>query len=180
MTGGILALDIATQTGWAYADPTALAAWPATPLEAAAMPVPGFQVGSKSFEGTVADLGRFADAYHEWLHELVGARTPILVVFEAPFIGPKTSQAAARKSNGLAWHTEWLCQRLQVPCEEARPAQWRKHFTGVGTGKRKAMKEHAMAACVARRWPFANDDEADASGLLDYAVACVWARRRAA
>lgn len=176
----ILALDIATRTGWAYAGPAALAAWPATPLEAAAMPVPGFVVGSREFPGTVAALGGFADAYHEWLHDLMGGYTPTLVVFEAPFVGPYTGQAAARKLNGLAWHTEWLCRRLGVACEEAVPRDWRKHFTGVGSGKRKAMKDNAMAACTARGWPFANDDEADAAGILDYAVACVWARRRAA
>lgn len=180
MTGGILALDLATSTGWAYAAPSALAVWPRTPLEAASMPMPGFEVGTRAFPGTVAVFGRFADAFHEWLHGVITARAPVLVAFEAPYVGRKTSQAMARKLNGLAWHTEWLCGRLGVPCEEVRPGDWRKHFTGVGAGPRALMKEHAKAACTARGWPFANDDEADACGILDYAAACRWARRRAA
>jgi len=51
-------------------------------------------------------------------------------------------------------------------------SSWRKHFVGSmprGT-KRKEWKDYAIERCQQYGWRPRNDDEADALGLLDYAL----------
>lgn len=175
--GGILALDLASQFGWAHATPGAIEAWPMTALEAAGMP-PLHDVGHKLIAGAGAELGGFFDCYHDWLVGKIDLLAPALLVYEAQHVSQKASKQMCRKLFGLAAHTEWICRRMGVPCEEAKPKDVRLHFMGVGSGKRERLKALAIAACAARGWPCANDDEADATAILDYAVAVV--RRRMA
>lgn len=172
MTGGILALDLATVTGWAHVSPLALASWPKTALEAASMPGLPFDVGTQQFPKTGTDVGRFADAFHNWLVSMIEERRPDSLVFEAPYADSKRHQQTARKLLGLAWHTEWCCLRMGVRCSEANMTEYRKHFTGVGQAKRERMKALVMESCRARGWEVADDNEADAMALLDFAVAC--------
>lgn len=173
--GGILALDLASQLGWAHAAPGAIEAWPMTALEAVGMPPP-HEVGHKRIAGSGAALGGFFDRYHDWLVGKIDLLAPARLVYEAQHVSPKADKQMCRKLFGLAGHTEWVCRRLGVPCEEAEPRDVRLHFMGVGSGKRARLKALAIAACKARGWPCANDDEADATAILDYAVAVV--RRR--
>ena len=181
MPGGFMTFDLATQTGWAHADPEALDQWPDGALAAQAY-TPAFDVGHKRFGGREGGgaLGLFADDFHEWTHAQLVLFNPSLVAFEAPFVGRKTSQQMGRKLMGLAWHLEWLCKRLHIPCEEVDPTQWRRHFMNRGSGSRAQLKDLSLAECFGRGWLTSNDDEADALGILDYAVACRWRNRRVA
>lgn len=172
MTGGILALDLARETGWAYAGQPALESWPRTPLEAASAPALLFDVGTKEFPRTGHDVGKFASRYDRWLREQLGLWRPGQVAFEAPYVDWRTSQAAARKLMGLAWHTEWVCHCLEIWCQEVDVADIRGHFIGRRNCKRAVAKDLVMKACEQRGWAYANDNEADAMALLDYAVAC--------
>ena len=172
MTGGILALDLATRLGWAYAGPAALSSWPLTAMEAAAMPSPPAVSGWFRLPKTGPDVGWFLDAYHDFLTNSLDLHLPALVVFEAPWVGPNTAQDTARKLLSLAGHTEFVCRRRRLDYREANNATVRKHFIGKGRGDRATLKRLTIDACKARGWSPENDDEADALGLLDYAVAC--------
>lgn len=174
MTGGILALDLATRAGWAYASPAGIAVWAGTALEAAATPpaLGSVVYGSFTLPKSGSDVGWFLGAYDDWIAERLDFYRPALVAFEAPWIGPQTHQDTARKLMCLAGHTEFACRRAGVQCREANNASVRKHFIGKGRGDRKTLKRLTMDACRARGWSPDNDDAADALGLLDYAVAC--------
>lgn len=181
MTGGILALDLATRLGWAYAGPAAMESWPRTAMEAAAMPSPPAVSGWFRLPKTGPDVGWFLDAYHDFLTSSLDLHQPARVVFEAPWVGVKkdrhgnvsqTHQDTARKLLCLAGHTEFVCRRRRIAYREANNATVRKHFIGKGRGDRATLKRLTIDACKARGWSPENDDEADALGLLDYAVAC--------
>lgn len=172
MTGGILALDLASRLGWAYAGPAAMESWPGAEIEAAALPPAAVLSGWHRLPKTGQDVGWFLDAYHDWLTAMLDVHGPALVVFEAPFITERTHQETARKLMGLAVHTEFVCRRRGLEYREANNATVRKHFIGKGRGDRATLKRLTIEACKARGWAPENDDEADALGLLDYAVAC--------
>jgi hypothetical protein len=147
----ILALDLATQTGWA--------AWHKHVTS----------VGSAHFKGTV---GEALNAYQLWLIERAGplCEGGLVIVFETPWVGPKTHQDVARKLQGLAGVTEMVAHQLGVRCMEANNASVLLHFTGKGGGKRKEKKARTITACNERGFHPRNDDEADAIALLDYAA----------
>lgn len=138
---------------------------------------------------TGADVGWFLDAFDTWVVGLLDFHQPALVVFEAPWVGSKidqqtgrvsqTHQDTARKLMCLAGHTEFVCRRAAIECREANNATVRKHFAGKGRAPRAELKRLTIEACRRRGWEPENDDEADALGLLDYAVAC-WRPRRVA
>jgi Holliday junction resolvasome RuvABC endonuclease subunit len=179
MAGGILALDLATRTGWAFAGPAALESWPGSEIEAAAMPTVSVVYGSYRMPKTGPDVGWFLDSFHNWLTGDLEVHQPEMVVFEAPWVGPKTHQDTARKLMCLAGHCEFVCRRMAIQYREANNATVRKHFLGTGRGDRRTLKRLAMEACRRRGWDPENDDEADALGLLDYAAAC-WRPARVA
>ena len=153
----IISFDLATQTGWAK--------------------LVGGEVSFGSFampRGSV-DVGRFLAAFQSYLSVIVPAdiESPAIVVFEMPWIGPKTHQMTARKLMGLAAFLEWYCHAKcfdDVECCEVNNAAVRKHFLGVGRGSRRELKALTMDACQARGLKPANDDEADAISVLDYAA----------
>ena len=99
------------------------------------------------------------------------------VIVEAPFSGPNARAfMLACKMMGVI---ELTCEDHGILCVEATASQWRKHFIGFAQAPRKLpkqqrrdwLKKRAIAACKARGWPVETDDEADAIGLLDYALA---------
>ena len=120
---------------------------------------------------TGVDVGRFLCAFEDWLTADLMARTrPERVVFETAWVGPKTNQATARKLMGMAGEVEKICHRNGLMCVEANNASVRKHFIGKGRGTRDELKQMTIEACRARGWQPANDDEADALAILDYAL----------
>ena len=148
----IVALDLATRTGWAR-----------------------WRAGDEVHHGTIAlpetgpEVGRFLAAFDDRLVSVL-AVAPDVVVFEAPWVGSDTHQATARKLMGLAGHVEFVCYRAGIACCEVNNNTVRKHFCGKGNAPRKAMKAMVIAACRDRGWSPANDDEADALAMLDYAA----------
>lgn len=152
----VLALDLATKTGWA--------AWsPKRELASGAVTLPS----------TGARVGAFLVAYERWLGVALDEWQPAWVIFEAPILPRETNIHTVRKLCGLANSTETICERREIGCREANNATVRKHFIGVGRGKRAELKKLTMEACKARGWGPRTDDEADALSLLDYAMACL-------
>lgn len=169
----LLALDLATVTGYAVGDPelherlTALEAY-------------GRGDNAKPFSGSHriappgTPLGVFCIRYEDWLGDMLLVHQATHVVFEAPWVGGKTSQDVARKLMGLAILTETVATRAKVPwIREANNASVRKHFIGKGRGDRKTLKRLTIEACQNRGWEPRNDDEADALALFDYACHCL-------
>ncbi len=150
----ILALDLATSTGWAT--------WHHH--------VTSF--GSAQFKGKV---GPALHAYQLWLIERAGllCEGGLVIIFETPWIGRKTHQQTARKLQGMAAVTDMVVHQLGCRSFECLTAQVLKHWTGNGGGKRPEKKARTIAACNARGFNPSNDDEADALALLDYAAHCL-------
>lgn len=169
--GGLLALDIATNTGWAYARvPHRLT----TALEAAQAKPPQPQSGTYRVRGV--GIGPALDEYERWLTGLLNELRPAGVIFEAPVLsGRLTSLATARKLYGLAGLTEMVAHRAGIEwVREAQPASVKKHFAGNGRAKKPDME----AACRQRGWTFADDNEADALAVWDYGCAILHDERR--
>jgi Holliday junction resolvasome RuvABC endonuclease subunit len=152
----ILALDLATNIGFAK--------------------LIGGEVshGSYRLPKTGEDVGRFLCAYEDWLRFLMTGPHFDYVVYEAPWVGPNTHQATARKLLCLAGDTEKSVTRLQeqgvcIQCREVNNASVRKHFIGKGNGKREELKRMTIDRCIAQGWLPKDDDDADALAVLDYA-----------
>lgn len=140
----ILALDLATRTGWCVGAPDE-----------------DPRYGTKVLPSTGEDIGRFAYAFNEWLLDMITLESPALIVFEAPILAGKTNLNTARKLTGLAWHTEFVANHRQVRCAEHHLQSVKKFFAGSG----RADKAEMIAA--ARRLGFdpKDDNAADAIGL---------------
>ena len=155
----ILALDLSTNVGFAF--------WSAAY---------GIKSGHWRIAPPATPIGRFLQLYDAQLSERLAFFEPTIVVFEAPFVGTKTSQDVARKLMGLACITEYLCLKEGLEesnIYEVNNASVRRHFCGKGKGARAEMKDRVMKPCRDRGWEPANDDEADSLAVLDYAVHCL-------
>ena len=146
----ILALDVATQTGWAK--------WHNQVTS----------VGTVTFGKRGTPLVRVLARYRDWLVDQLDGGDFQAVAFEAPYIGPHTHQATARVLLGLAAVTELVCDDHDVRCLEANNSSVLLHFTGKGGGKRKDKKARTIEACNDRGFHPQNEDEADALGILDF------------
>lgn len=148
----VLALDLATNVGFAVGIPGG---------------EPAF--GSHRLPATQQDVGAFAGAFDTWLRALLREHSPIGVVVFCATILPRHVQAniaTVRKLNGLAWHTEFVAKADGFRCFEMYEAQARKTFTGSG----KSKKPEVRARCDALGWSTANEDESDA--LCAWVHAC--------
>lgn len=174
--GTVLALDIATTTGWAW--------------HRQGMPRPFF--GAVRFSSGPDNVGQ---AMHElllWLRELYislkADGSPIThFFFEKPFISP--AAANTRTSERLLG----LCAAVQMfayqvgatSCFSIDISEARKHFIGRGGGFKRAPgkngqkgpylpghdpKELAIRECAKFGWHTDVHDAAEACGLLDYAI----------
>jgi crossover junction endodeoxyribonuclease RuvC len=152
ISGCIIALDLATQTGFCVGKPD--------------NPHPSF--GEFVLPSTGDDIGKFAVTFEDWLDEMFTLHKPELVVFEMPILPKMTSLITVRKLTGLAWETEQKCKRLGIKVREGRASTVKKHFTGYG----HAAKADTVA--IARRygWDVKSNDAADACALWAYSVCC--------
>lgn len=168
-TAGILALDLATWTGHAIWRPGL------TSPRAGVLRLP------KSGE----DVGRFVYVFEQWLKAYLNFERPRYVVFEAPYVGEKTSQETARKLMGLAVVTELVCHAFKqggADCRylEVNNAPVRTHFLGEGSRSnryrrpgeelRDALKRMTVETCAQKGWQVDDDNEADALAVLDFAA----------
>lgn len=177
-TGGILALDLATVTGWAYADPAAIAAWARTVIEAnGTARQPGLISGEESFRSP--SRGAMLARHYGWLSDMITVYAPRLIVAEAPLPGGQPSLDNARIAFGLAAQTESVAARHRIGCRDAQISTVRKHFTGKGKyPTTSAAKAATIDACRLRGWAVRGNNEADALAVLDWAIADEFAKRR--
>lgn len=145
----ILALDLGTSTGWAARLPTGQIA----------SGTASFKTGR--FEGGGMRYLRFS----KWLDELAWTSAPIgLVSFEE--VRRHAGTDAAHVYGGLmATLTSW-CEFRGIPYQGVPVGTVKKHATGKGNANKDAM----IAAAVARGFNPADDNEADALAILDWAL----------
>lgn len=138
----ILALDIATRTGWACGAVGGEPRW-----------------GLATF--LHSDVGAFASAYDHWLSDMITVEQPDLLVFEAPILPRQTTIATARKLMGLAFLTELIAFRRSLACREVSIQTVKKFFAGHG----HAPKAEMINAARRQGWNVKDDNEADALGV---------------
>lgn len=173
--GTVLALDIATTTGWAWHRP--------------GMPRPFF--GAIPLPSTVNEVGEPIAALLLWLRTLyIGLKsdgTPITHFFyEMPFLDPrKINSRTSKRLMGLAGAVEMFAFQVGATgCYEIELSEWRKHFLGRGTGFKKTPdkkkylpghdpKELAIRQCASFGWHTDVHDAAEACGVLDYALTMI-------
>lgn len=151
----VLALDLATITGWAVGEPGMLLAHGMI----------RFASKGASHEAI------FANAF-DWMQDKIGVYGPALIVWEAPLI---TSFTRGRTTNdtttvlfglpaviGLAAYKRGI-----YDIRKAETAKVRRHFIGENP-KRVLAKRLVMRQCVARGWDITDDNEADAIATWSY------------
>ena len=167
MAGLILALDLATVSGWAVGPPGSV------PLS-----------GSIRLGRQGLSLVRFLDAADHWLGGLMAEHRPSTVIIEAAFISPnRTSRdVAARLTtiSGLAQLAAFRFGLDESSICEATSTDVCKFFTGRGhfsgdTAKKKALVMHH---CKMLGWEPADYDEADALALWRFAEAMLFPNAR--
>ena len=175
--GGLLALDIATVTGFAYGPvPNAP---PPTALEVASgAPAPKPWSGIHRMAPPGASVADVMLGFDRFATELIALAKPRVLVFEAPLLKTGNSNiTTARKLLGMAAWCEALAKRAGVGMiREAHNQTVKRHFAAHG----RATKEQIIAECRGRGWEVCDDNEADALALWDYGAYCLTARRRAA
>jgi hypothetical protein len=155
----ILALDLATTSGWALGP-----------------------VGSVPSSGSVqlgrggADDARIFGRALTWLSELMGdGRPPSLVIIEA-LLPPtaqrgKTSRAVRDRLAGLRGIAKAVAHLRGIHrIEEATVADVRAHFIGDRSLKREAAKREVLRTCQRLGWSAADDNAGDALACWSYAA----------
>lgn len=159
----VLALDLATTTGWA--------------LHETGMERPFF--GAFRLPGGPNDVGEAADALLQFLDEKHAMFRFTHVVFEDQFLPGDMNSKTARRLMGLAAMVEWWCLKNKVRCFSVELSVWRKHFIGRGSGFKRTAdrkrylpnqdpKELAIRKCAEFGWHTDIADAAEACGVLDY------------
>jgi len=155
--GAILALDIATRTGWAYGKPGEL------PLS-----------GSERLAPAGSSNGAVGRGLLRWLTDFTKVNAVAALYIEAPMnpqiMGGKTTFGTARMLIGLCFLAETVAEARGIYfIREANVQDVRKHFLGKARPKDK--KREVMARCKALGWDHTDDNEADALALWAYACA---------
>ena len=160
----MLALDLASQTGWA--------------IYAEGMDRPA--CGSLATAAKNGDNGRALEKLRLFLvekNDLYGGFSDI--VFEAQHIGGNVNPQTIFLLIALGGFVEWWAYRMKYRVFCCDISTWRKHFLGRGSFKKKTneagktlvtarFQAKAIDACAAFGWFPPDDNAADALGILDY------------
>lgn len=154
----ILALDLASRTGWALGYVTDK--------------VP--QSGSIRFAKEGSSMAAMFSACRLQLRDFLSMNPEIgLVVFEAPllpmFKTGKTNIKTIRSLVGMAAVVEELLYTLgKYDVREAKVSEVRTHFLGSNRHRRDAAKHLTINACYRLGWKPVDDNAADALALWHY------------
>ena len=162
---GILALDIATTTGAAYAAPGERPQW-----------------WHQRFGKPGAANGEIGRLFASWLSWLISETKPEWLIFESPFVPPKLNNNTIRRLYGIAFIAESQAFRYGIECREVDTASVAKFFTGKARWKpasnvitsRDAKKAATRRVCERYGWTSVTEDEADALAVLVYAEALIY------
>jgi hypothetical protein len=157
-TGKVLALDLATTSGWCHGAPGA------TP-----------KFGTMKFGKPGGERAAVYSHFIDWLSLFCSAHRVDLIVYES-MAGPmimagRTNIDTIKLLCGLAEHLEMWAYGKGIELREASVGQVRCHFIGQNL-KAAIAKPLTMDICRQRGWMVSNTDEADACALWDYQ--CCW------
>ena len=154
-----VALDIATNCGWAAWNP----GWD--------KPI----YGAWTLPGDAGEVGRAAVALHHKLADLHAMEPITRLYFEGGIptngLSGNTNMTTIYKLAGLAAHAESFAYAVSARCRNVPQGTWRKHFIGKGSGfKTSQFKAMSIARCREYGWAPQCDNAADALGVLEYAI----------
>ena len=156
--GPILALDLATATGWAYGAPGS---------------VP--RSGTIRFASPGATCGEVGCGLMRWLSDFLAVCLVSKVYFEAPFdprhMGNKTNFNTTRILVGIPFLLETLLDAKGIMhVREVTVGDVRKHFLGKDRRGDEG-KTQVQAKCRTLGWDFDSADAADALAVWSFACA---------
>ena len=157
--GRVLALDLATLTGWSYGAPGSIP-----------------KCGHIRFTKPGSSRAMTYRAFRDWLGDKWGRRDeiPELIVYESPAVpsimAGKTNIDTIKLLMGLGEHLEEWCYG-KTELREARVADVRTHFIGSNL-KSAVAKGKTFDQCKMLGWPVETTDESDAAALWHYQ--CTW------
>lgn len=132
--------------------------------------------GTWELASGVAHAPRAFVRLHRHLRDINDA-TPLHAIFYEDTVPPHMlrghSDAATIKAlAGLAGHVESFCAAMGIRCQSVGLSTWRKHYVGsIPRGTKSADWKHlAMTRCRELGFAPLKHDEAEALGLLDYAL----------
>ena len=154
----ILALDVATVTGWAAGN--RLSNQPSVGV-----------INLKDGRGIGGKLGLLT----RQLSEIVEQYEPEMVIFEQPWLGSgQRSSQTMRLALSLCAGVELVASWYDVKCLEVPIPTWRKHFIGAGRKPKGESsnwcKVQAQHRCKVLGWGDLTSDQAEACGIWDYAM----------
>jgi len=157
MTDPILALDLASRSGWALGVPGA------RPLS-----------GSIRFAREGHSMAAHFAGCRDWLDAFVAVNKPRVVIFEAPiapsFMIGHTTTTTARALLGLIGMVEGTLYGRGFDVREASVSDVRRFFLGSARIKSKDAKAATVRRCVELGWRPADDNAADALALWAYMI----------
>lgn len=158
----LLALDIATETGWCVGKPSA-------------EPTFGFyRTRDGGLPNKLIDFGN-------WLRQVIAQHQPELVAFEEP---PNPTWGAGRGKKGtnattilmlnaLCTKAEEICAEQRLTCRSVSAGKWKKNMVGTSRFGKSVRPYPATESCAQRGWLVTNHNTADAVGVWLYAVAVI-------
>ncbi len=152
----VLALDLASCTGWAVGAGDKLP-----------------DVGVVNMPSTGEEVGPFLDFFCKWLTLKIQEDQPTIIMIEAPMmprarilngklVQPATTMATTRKLQGLAGCAEMVAFQQKVEIRETHASSAKKNMTGDGHAEKSDMVRVAARLGYTRPLLF---DEADALGV---------------
>jgi hypothetical protein len=160
----VLALDLATTTGWALHRP--------------GMERPFW--GSERLPGKPHEVGRAADRLERMLRDLYIAHKALGGIshffFEAQHVAEQMNIDTVYKLIALGGIVEKFAFQVGALVYKVNIAEWRKHFLGRGAGFKALkldQKELAIQRCAQYGWHTDVSDEAEALGILDFSLTMI-------
>jgi len=155
MPQGLLALDLATVTGYAY-----LKSLENTPISGTC----------RIISVDKSSVGYFI-AFEKFIDDLITLSDPHTIVFEAPFIGAIRNLNTVRRLTGFTLLTEMAAYKKSIPrIREVNNSSVKKFFTGNGRADKKDM----IFKCRSKGWDPKDDNEADALAILCLGVSIIY------
>lgn len=164
----VLALDLATVTGWALHKPD--------------MQRPFF--GAIRMPGAPQENGRRLDTLERWLRDQYRMHRFTHLVWESQHVAAQMDMTTVKLLLGLSAVAEKFAYQVGALSYEVHLSEWRKHFIGRGAGFKKTPdrkrylpghdpKELAIRQCARYGWHTDIADAAEACGILDYFLTMV-------
>lgn len=156
----ILALDVATTSGWAYGRPGE---------------VP--RSGTIRFAPAGSTNARVGCGALRWFTDFLKLNPVDAVFYEAPFdprhMGGKTNFSTTRTLVGLPFLIDTMCEAKGIArLREVTVGDARKHFLGRGVRGDKG-KDEVQQRCAQLGWRFDSPDAADACAVWSFACAVI-------